>query len=221
MVIDDVVAGIGEIRRHILRPPARTPVEFEIAGVTPEYLHDPAECLDVVGLVPSREPGHLGQIHLPAEPDDSLRMRSGNGARRGLEFSIVLAVGNVGERRFLHRQRDRPDHVARRVELVPDTRHPAQFGEILPACLAIEVDAEHRGRLLVEPFFPGLQRVLAPGCAPIDKGACEPCGIGKRARGGIGTSMRQEQHGHDEGRQKQHQTPRAPLLAWVPHRTDC
>jgi len=72
-----------------LKISTRTPIEFEIAGVAPEDFHDATEGLDVVGLVSPGEPGHLGQIHLPAEADDGLRMRLRNGARRGFEFGIV------------------------------------------------------------------------------------------------------------------------------------
>ena len=74
-VVDDVVAGIARVRRHLLRPPPRTPVELEATGVAPEYFHDAPERLDVIGFMPSGEPRHFRQVHLPAEPDDRLRMR--------------------------------------------------------------------------------------------------------------------------------------------------
>src|SRR5665647_3527827 len=57
-VVDDVVAGIGEIGGTVLRSPSRAPVIFEAAGVPPEYLHLAPERRDVVGLLALGEPGH-------------------------------------------------------------------------------------------------------------------------------------------------------------------
>ena len=67
--------------------------------------------------------------------------------------------------------------------------------EILPGRLAIEVDAQHRRRPLLQPFFPGLQRMLATDRTPIDERAGELRWRGNGARGGIGVDMRQQQHG--------------------------
>ena len=38
---------------------------------------------------------------------------------------VVQAIGDIRKRSSLHRQRDRPDDVARRVEFFPDAGHPA------------------------------------------------------------------------------------------------
>ena len=51
--------------------------------------------------------------------------------------------------------------------------HPGHLVEILPRRLAIEVDAEHRRRRLLQPFFPGLQRMLAADRSPVDERAGE------------------------------------------------
>ena len=65
-----------------------------------------------------------------------------------------------------HRQRNGPDDVSLRVELFPDARHPIQSDKIVPSGLSVEVDAQHRRRLLLQPFFPGLQSTLATDRRP-------------------------------------------------------
>ena len=163
--------------------------------------------------MPFGEPRHFRQVHLPAEPDDRLWMRFRDRPGGGFELGIVEPLCNVGERRSFHGQRDRPDHIACRIELLPDARNPAQFGEILPGQLAIEVDPQYRGRPLLQPLFPRLQRMLAPYRTPVDERAREFRRGGNGARGGIAVDMRQQQHGQHEGRQKQHQRLQAALLA--------
>src|SRR4029079_19217672 len=74
-VVDGFDAVISRIRRRLLRPPPRAPVEFEAGGVTPEYFHDAPERLDVFGFMPAGEPRHFSQHHLSSEPNDRLRMR--------------------------------------------------------------------------------------------------------------------------------------------------
>ena len=72
------------------------------------------------------------------------------------KFGVVQAIGDIGKRRSLHRQRHRPDDVPRRIEFSPDAGHPAQSVEIVPGRL------RRRSRrrapttvCLVQPFLPG------------------------------------------------------------------
>src|ERR1700751_3199095 len=94
-VIDDLVAGIGEISRAVLRSPPRTPIVLESTRVTPEYIDDAPECPDVVGLLILGEPCHGLHIHLPAHPNDRPWLRFGNRLGRRFELGIMLAIGNV------------------------------------------------------------------------------------------------------------------------------
>ena len=58
----------------------------------------------------------------------ALWLRVGNRPGGGFKFGVVQAIGDIRQRRPLHRQRNRPDDVSRRVEVFPDARHPAQSG---------------------------------------------------------------------------------------------
>src|SRR5689334_13368386 len=94
-VIDDIVAGIGEISRAVLRSPPRTPIVFESTRVTSEYVDDASKCPDVVGLLVLGEPRHGLQVHLPAQPNDRLWLRFGNRLRGSFELGVMQANGNV------------------------------------------------------------------------------------------------------------------------------
>ena len=172
-VIDDIVTGIGEIGGIVLRPPPRTPVVLEVGRVSPEYPNDTPEGRDVVGLLAFGEPRHGIKIHFPAKTDDRPRLRLGNRHGGGFKFGVMRAARHLRQAGAFHRQRNGPDDVSLRIEFFPDARHPAQSKIIVPGGLSIEVNAQHRRRLLLQPFFPGLQRDLATDRPPVNERAGE------------------------------------------------